>query len=133
MLYPHLQYIGTMKACLDPSIPVLSPALETRVLTGFALVATVGYFMATGDIQDDGFSVELLEGTDDAVATDTIVDGILAGAAALFGGLKAVEADKETLEGAAEIEELTSTLSLPALMAGIRQSVTYLLEALGLL
>ena len=122
-----------MKACLDPSIPVLSPALETRVLTGFALVATVGYFIATGDIQDEGFSLELFEGTDDVIGTDAIVDKIITGAAALVGGLKAVEADKETLEGAAEIEELTSTVGLHALMASIRKGLVYLLEALRLL
>lgn len=96
-----LQSTGTMKACLDPSVPVLSPALETRLLTGFALAATVGYFIATGDIQDGLSSTEVLENADDAIISDTVgfVDSILGGATALFGGLNGLSS-KEVLENA---------------------------------
>lgn len=75
-----------MKACLDPKVAVLSPALESRVLTGFALASVASVVIGTvtgGDVSTDMMSTELFEGIDGA----TIVDGIMGGAAALFGGL----------------------------------------------
>jgi hypothetical protein len=47
-----------MKACLDPNVPVLSPSLEIRFLTGLALSATV-LVLATGDGAD--ISSEMIE------------------------------------------------------------------------
>jgi len=88
-----------MKACLDPSVPVLSPALETRVLVGFALAASVGYFVSTGDF----LSTEIIDGLDDAVMSDTLVDVILGGAAAVFGGLNKLQVDADI---GAEVEEI---------------------------
>ena len=40
-------HVGTMKACLDPKVAVLSPSLERRFVTGAALAAAIGYFLAT--------------------------------------------------------------------------------------
>jgi hypothetical protein len=124
-----------MKACLDPSVPVLSPALETRLLTGFALAATVGYFIATGDIQDGLSSTEVLENADDAIISDTVgfVDSILGGATALFGGLNAIQGEAETAaETATEIEELASTGSLfVPLSNSVKEGLLIFFEALG--
>jgi hypothetical protein len=48
-----------MKACLDPSIPVISPSLEVRLLTGLALsVALVNLIPTAEDVTD--ISPELL-------------------------------------------------------------------------
>mmetsp|Transcript_16933 Transcript_16933/g.23972 ORF Transcript_16933/g.23972 Transcript_16933/m.23972 type:complete len:288 (-) Transcript_16933:182-1045(-) len=51
-------HVGTMKACLDPSIAVSSPSLERRLLTGVALAATFGYYSTTGDIENVGDIVD---------------------------------------------------------------------------
>lgn len=130
-------HVGTMKACLDPTIPVLSPALETRILTGFALAASVGYFISTGEIPDDlgSTATELLEGADDTMITDTIVDGILGGVAGLFGGLGALQGEAETaVEAASEIEELASSGNLfVPLLNNLRQGLLFILEALRFL
>jgi ubiquinol oxidase len=127
-------HVGTMKACLDPSIPVLSPALEARVLTGFALAASVGYFMSTGELLSDvdlaASTAELLDAADDTVLTDSpLWDGIVGGAAALFGGLKG-EAVESAAETASEIEEIAL---VPVLLNYFRQGLAFFLEVLGLL
>ncbi len=114
-----------MKACLDPDIPVLSPALETRVLTGFALAAAVGYFIATGDMQEEIVSTEIYEN----VANDA---GILGGAASLFGGLKAMQGEMETAaETASEIE--SAPFLIGPLINNLRLGIQFFLEAIGLL
>mmetsp|Transcript_6882 Transcript_6882/g.10200 ORF Transcript_6882/g.10200 Transcript_6882/m.10200 type:complete len:152 (+) Transcript_6882:89-544(+) len=51
-------HVGTMKACLDPSIAVSSPSLERRLLTGVALAATFGYYSTTGDVENVGDIVD---------------------------------------------------------------------------
>jgi len=119
--------VGTMKACLDPNIPVLSPALETRVLTGFALAAIVGYVISTG-ISPEGLNPsEIIEGLDDTVVSDTILDGILGGAAALFGGSKLTQNEVET---AVEIENELAGVSMAAIINYLRQALISFFEAL---
>lgn len=120
-------HVGTMKACLDPNIPVLSPALETRVLTGFALAAIVGYFISTGNTPEGLNPTELLEGVDDTVITETVLDGIIGGAAALFGGMKSLENEVET---AAEIENGLASGGLNAILNSLRQAIIAFFEAL---
>lgn len=59
MLFTINEKTGTMKACLDPSIPVISPSLEVRLLTGLALsVALVNFIPVAEDVTD--LSPELL-------------------------------------------------------------------------
>ncbi len=48
-----------MKACLDPSIPVISPSLEVRLLTGLALSVALFNFIPTAEDVTD-LSPELL-------------------------------------------------------------------------
>jgi len=121
-------HVGTMKACLDPNIPVLSPALETRVLTGFALAAIAGYIASTGNAPEGLNPTELLEGLDDTAIADTILDGIIGGAAALFGGMKSLENDVET---AAEIESgIAAGGGLSVVLNTLRQALIAFLEAL---
>lgn len=120
-------HVGTMKACLDPNIPVLSPALEIRVLTGFALAAIAGYLVSTGNAPEGLNPTELLEGADDTIITDTVLDGIIGGAAALFGGMNALENEVET---AAEIENGIAATGLSTVMNSLRQAIIAFFEAL---
>lgn len=43
---------GTMKACLDPNVPVISPSLEVRLLTGLALSVALINVLPTDDLTD---------------------------------------------------------------------------------
>ena len=65
-------HVGTMKACLDPDVAVLSPSLEKKVLTGVALVAAFSYFLTAGDIPDLGGLGDL---ADSAVDSTAVVEG----------------------------------------------------------
>jgi len=86
-----------MKACLDPRVPVLSPALEGRVLTGLALASVSAVFLSMAEVPTDMVSTEFFEGID-----GTLLDGIIGGAAALFGSIgetDIAEAEEELVAG----------------------------------
>ena len=87
-----------MQACLDPRVPVLSPALEGRVLTGFALASISAVFLTTiGEVPTtDMVSTGIFDGID-----GTLLDGIVGGAAAFFGGI-GESADISEAEGILE-------------------------------
>ena len=104
-------HVGTMKACLDPSIPLLSPSLENRFLTGLALTATVGYFVSSGGLEGIGSS-EFVDGA----MVDPIVDSVLAGAAAVFGGSNMMEEATDM----AEVEGLAQAGALGFFLEGLR-------------
>jgi hypothetical protein len=116
-----------MKACLDPTIPVLSPALEIRVLTGFALAAIAGYLISTGNSPEGLNPTQLLEGLDDTIISDTVLDGIIGGAAALFGGMKSLENE---VEAATEIENGLAGVGLSTILNSLRQAIIAFFEAL---
>mmetsp|Transcript_12139 Transcript_12139/g.18200 ORF Transcript_12139/g.18200 Transcript_12139/m.18200 type:complete len:520 (-) Transcript_12139:123-1682(-) len=90
-------HVGTMKACLDPRVPVLSPALEGRVLTSFALASLAAVFLTMAEVPTDMVSTEFFEGID-----GTLLDGVIGGAAALFGDIGdtgITEAEEELVTG----------------------------------
>jgi ubiquinol oxidase len=90
-------HVSTMKSCLDPKEATLSPALESRVLTGVALASSVGYFFGDSasilDTLADGFNqlstsgagLEGLEGLTDLADGATDLDSVLTEAAATGG------------------------------------------------
>ena len=121
-------HVSTMKSCLDPKEATLSPALESRVLTGVALASAVGYFFgdsATLDNLASGFKqlssgggLQGLEGlTDladgaadlDSVLTETasgdasLMNGVVGGLAGLANGIRELTGlDPELDEDAAD-------------------------------
>jgi hypothetical protein len=122
----HIQITGTMKACLDPEVAVISPSLETRFLTGVALSAAVGYFLTTGDFTE--ISPEIAEGLDDSIPA---VDSLFGGVASMLQGLKVVE--EEGAEALIEEESLFAVFSPELVAASVRQFFIAVLKALGLL
>lgn len=123
-------HVGTMKACLDPKVAVISPSLERRFLTGVALSAVVGYFLTTGDFVE--IYPELGEGFDESLPlTEKVLPGIFGGTASLLEGLKVVE--QEGVESFIEEEALANFASFNFIWTGIKQALVYLLEAIGLL
>ena len=78
-------HVGTMEACLDPTVAKLSPSLERKVLTGIATAAAVAIFLNTG--ADVGINAaDVVDGVDFAVdetVGTTLVDATIAGAAGL--------------------------------------------------
>jgi len=120
-------HVGTMKACLDPNVAVISPSLETRFLTGVALSATVGYFLTTGDFAD--ISPELIEGIDESLpASEGLLQNVGVGFASLARGLKVIEE-----EGAQTFVEREGIISTEVILTAIKDGVVAFLEALGLL
>jgi ubiquinol oxidase len=119
-------HVGTMKACLDPEVAVISPSLETRFLTGVALSAAVGYFLTTGDFTE--ISPEIAEGLDDSIPA---VDSLFGGVASMLQGLKVVE--EEGAEALIEEESLFAVFSPELVAASVRQFFIAVLKALGLL
>lgn len=104
-------HVETMKACLDPNVPLLSPSLENRVLTGLALTAAVGYFVSSGGLEG-ATSSEVFDGA----MADPIIDSVLAGAAAIFGGANMAEEATD----AAEVEGLIQSGALGSILEGLK-------------
>jgi len=122
-------HVGTMKACLDPNIAVMSPSLETRFLTGVALSTMIGYFLSTGALVDIMDPTEITENIDESMPlTETAFQSLLGGLASLLQGLKEIESDGAIIEN----ESFVST-SLDAIVPVLKQGIVSLLEALGLL
>lgn len=120
-------HVGTMKACLDPNVAVISPSLETRFLTGVALSAAVGYFLSTGEFVD--VSPELVEGIDESLpATESVLQDVLGGFASVLQGLKVIED-----EGVETFIEGESSLDAEIILQIVKKTMISILEALGLL
>jgi hypothetical protein len=79
-------HVGTMQACLDPSVAVQSPSTEKKVLIGAAVAAAfaLGDFDSINSINDLVDSGGGLNGLVDGLSADAIIDGALAGGAALM-------------------------------------------------
>lgn len=121
-------HVSTMNSCLDPKEVTLSPALESRVLTGVALASTAGYFLgdtvtidslaSTINQISSGIGLQGLEGLADMADTapdlDAVIEsggndisfinGIVGGLAGMVNGIKEVTGmDPELDEDAADI------------------------------
>ena len=114
-----------MKACLDPSVPVLTPALEARVLIGLGLAASAAFILSSGGSVEDVLGTETVEGVD-----GTILEGIVGAGAALLGGMREAMSDG----GAEEVVEEAGVASFEVSMffTFLRQAFTAFLEALGI-
>jgi len=128
----EMDHVGTMQACLDPEIAVNSPSIERKILTGAALLASVGYFINIGAITTTDFSSMdgLSDVFDGAVAIDdtslitAAVDAIIAGAIGLA----------ETLGGGIKLQEGTDILEADVyatLLQTTRQVVITIVELLS--
>ena len=75
-------HVGTMAACLDPTVAKLSPSLERKALTAIATATAIAMFLSTGET--GGELSEVVDGIDtvidDTVAT-ALVDSAMAGMA----------------------------------------------------
>ena len=90
-------HVHTMTSCLDPSVAVLSPALESRVLTGVALAAGASLlFGGSLGVVGGGVGLNGIEGVegladvaDGMTDLDSILseDGSLSALKAIVGGL----------------------------------------------
>ena len=81
-------HVGTMEACLDPTIAKLSPSLERRFLTGIAIAAVATVFLSG---LDTGADVDTLAdgasfAADDAAGA-TVLDAAIAGLAGIASQL----------------------------------------------
>jgi ubiquinol oxidase len=108
-------HVSTMKSCLDPEEATLSPALESRVLTGVALASAVGYLFgdsatldsltstlnqlsSSGGLQGLEGLADLADGATDldsvlseAASSDvdgSIINGVVGGLAGLANGIR---------------------------------------------
>jgi len=87
-------HVTTMKSCLDPTVAVLSPSLEKKVLLAAAFAATAGYVLGTGlnSIED----ISNIAAVDDVELADAaLFDGALGGLAAFFNGLRGLDGEGE--------------------------------------
>jgi hypothetical protein len=63
-------HVSTMEACLNPDVPVRSPSIERRILTGLALISLSSLVASSGEM----------------VPTDTVTDEtVVAAVASQFG------------------------------------------------
>jgi hypothetical protein len=100
-------HVTAMKACLDPSVSLVSPSLERRLITASALVATVGLLLMTGgDVNPDDIAVDA--STMETFASDGIVETVLSGLAAISSQMMGDNSPEAVAgaEGAVEGTEL---------------------------
>mmetsp|Transcript_31529 Transcript_31529/g.76398 ORF Transcript_31529/g.76398 Transcript_31529/m.76398 type:complete len:572 (-) Transcript_31529:217-1932(-) len=115
-------HVTAMKACLDPSVSLISPSLERRLVTASALVATVGLLLISGgDVNPDDIAVDA--STMETFAGDGIVETVLSGLAAVSSQLmgdnspEAVAGAESAVEGtelflqASSIEKMVSAVA----------------------
>lgn len=119
-------HVSTMKSCLDPKEVTLSPALESRVLTGVALASAAGYFFGDSATLDslagsfkqlssggglEGLSDLAVDGSTDldsvlteAVGSDSsLLNGVVGGLGGLASGIRELTGlDPELDEDAAD-------------------------------
>eukprot|EP00559_Dactyliosolen_fragilissimus_P002017 CAMPEP_0184868694 /NCGR_PEP_ID=MMETSP0580-20130426/31408_1 /TAXON_ID=1118495 /ORGANISM="Dactyliosolen fragilissimus" /LENGTH=255 /DNA_ID=CAMNT_0027369749 /DNA_START=869 /DNA_END=1636 /DNA_ORIENTATION=+ len=127
-------HVSTMKACQDPMVPVISPSLENRVLVGASVAVAIGYLLGSGEFTEllslsDTFEIsEVVDGTEDAVLSNNILDTILGGAAGMLSGLKNVDKEINASE-LLDVSESTST----TLLSILKKNMITILKALGIL
>jgi len=125
-------HVGTMKACLDPNVPVISPSLETRFLTGVALSSAVGYLLSSGDFADFFADVELIENIDEALpGSQSLIQNLAGGFVGLLQDPRLLEvAEGEEAESLASgASGLFEALDLDVLVT----AALNVLKAIGLL
>ena len=113
-------HVGTMKSCLDPTVAVLSPSLESRTLTGVVLATIVASFLSGGDFISD--TTAYLEGFDDTFAADTFIGGVVTGAANIIKNLASSTEEGEAIgtEIDVELESIGTFSALIKLLKSIR-------------
>ena len=113
-------HVGTMKSCLDPTVAVLSPSLESRTLTGVVLATIVASFLSGGDFISD--TTAYLEGFDDTFAADTFIGGVVTGAANIIQNLASSIEEGEAIgtEIDVELESIGTFSALIKLLKSIR-------------
>jgi hypothetical protein len=106
-------HVGTMEACLDPTVAKLSPSLERKALLGIVTATAVALFLGLGET---GGEVNQLVNVavDDSAAT-TLVDAAIAGIAGLASQL-----GQDAEEGVV----LTDLFEMTVLPATIREFVS---------
>jgi ubiquinol oxidase len=116
-------HVHTMTSCLDPKVAVLSPALESRVLTGMALAAGASLlfggtgFGGLGGVDGVGLNgIEGLEGLADMADGVTDLDSILSE----DGSLGAVNAIAGGMAGFANGLKVSFYFSRPCFRADLR-------------
>ena len=153
-------HVQTMTSCLDPKVAVLSPALESRVLTGMALAAGASVLLGSSGIDVNGLTgiskslggvgtIEGMEGLTDSIADfDSIlseegppglINAMVGGLAGLANGLnEMVGADAEVdddLAGSA-LEDLAAGgvdgFELEAFFEVVKSVLVGILELIGL-
>ncbi|KAG7336907.1 alternative oxidase-domain containing protein [Nitzschia inconspicua] len=104
-------HVGTMKACLDEKVVLLSPSLERKILIGTGIVAAAATLFTTGDF---GGTSDLLSFNPGDIALDGgsgfELDALLAGASAVIsqvfgGGSDALMDAQEVAESVEAIED----------------------------
>lgn len=75
-------HVSAMKACLDPSVALISPSIERRVLSAAVLIATVGFFASGNGVPSDA---GLDESTAEGFIGGDILDAAVAGVAGIVG------------------------------------------------
>jgi len=124
-------HVGTMKACLDPQVAVLSPSLEIRALTGLALAASVGYYIATGDLSPADVTSDIIDGVDDTILGDSFVEAIIGAIAAFIQGIQSFNEGAGDLEQEVEVaEEVAAAGGIAVLFENFRQALAEILKLL---
>jgi hypothetical protein len=119
-------HVATMKACLDPNVALRSPALERRLLTGFALLAAVSLAVSVGGTPTD-IAVDNLSAAAEGSAYGTALDALIAGAATVASQVFGVVANNDgtvdsvegIVEGAEALEASTIVTRIVAGLAGL--------------
>ena len=144
-------HVSTMTSCLDPTEPVLSPGLESRVLTGVALAASVGYFFdSAGGLTKVTEFMESVSGvtdldsilTESASTSSPILDGIIGGIAGFSNvlqealGTDGAELDVDEDAAGSALEDLvgsgiTDGLEMDAILELAKNILVGILELIG--
>jgi hypothetical protein len=112
-------HVGTMEACLDPTVAKISPSLERKAIASIVTATAVALFLSTGET--GGEVNDLVNFAIDDSAATSLVDTAIAGIA---GFVSQFAQDAE--EGA-----LADLFEIGALPATIGEFVTSVLEEIG--
>ena len=152
-------HVQTMTSCLDPNVATISPALESRVLTGMALTAGAGLFFGNNPGFDSltGVSESLggIEGlsdlasdklteldsvlAEDGGSVPAVINAIVGGLAGLANGLQEsigadVEVDDDVVGSG--LEDMAAGgvdgFELEAVLEILRNIIVGILELIGL-
>lgn len=129
-------HVGTMQACLDPSVAVQSPSIEKKVLIGTAMVAVyaLGNFDSINSINDFVDAGGGLDGLVDGLSAESIIDAALVGGAALMNQVAKDGEEQNMLSLAGDFFEAgTFGVVLETARQFIFQLLVWLAELLRLL